>query len=79
MSYNLYNPPLNVIDPYDVQNKIVDGVDLRKEMYELIHTEKRGSWIIYRRVQLENGFPKRCECRKNNRSEKFQSKQMGFI
>jgi len=37
-------------------------------MKELIRDEERGADILYRRTTMEDGHPKKCECRKKNRS-----------
>lgn len=67
------------INPYDKSSKSFDlfqnrvsetvGVDFRQELHDILWVDKLGSDILYRRVQMENGHPKRCECRKGHRSE----------
>jgi len=68
MSVSLYTPQNNIYMPYSANIEKSTEIDLRQEMTKLIHDEKRGSWIIYRRAKMENGIPKKCICRTNNRS-----------
>jgi len=68
MSAILYGNPILNYSPYSSDIAQSTEIDLRKEMTKLIHEEKRGTWIIYRRVKMENGIPKKCICRTNNRS-----------
>lgn len=50
---------------YGIAN-LESEVDLRKDLDELLN--KRGELVILRRATMEDGSPRRCECRKNSRS-----------
>lgn len=69
MSKDLYNTSTKRVDLFQQGNKETVGVDMRKELHEILYDDKQGTDIIFRRMQMENGHPKRCECRKGHRSE----------
>jgi len=69
MSKDLYNTSTKTLDLYNNKGNSAEGIDFREELHDILWTTDRGSDIIYRRVKMENGHPKRCECRKGHRSE----------
>lgn len=40
----------------------ITDIDLREEMRKFLWDEARGIYVLYRKVQFEDGFPKKCEC-----------------
>lgn len=68
MATGLYDKSSGGYNPYGNENEVVDGINLRQEMRDLIWDEARGSDVIYRRAKMTNGQPQKCECTKNNRS-----------
>lgn len=69
MGINFFKKPASPTDFYDVKDQVNEGVDLRRELHDLLYTENRGAEVIYRRVKMENGVPKKCECTKTSRSQ----------
>jgi len=65
---NLYKRPSDTLSLYHTKDSIIGEVDFRAELHDMLYTKDRGADILYRRATLEGGSPKRCECRKNNRS-----------
>lgn len=68
MGIDLYKRGDSCFDLYGDSSTSVDGVDLRKELNDILYKENEGSEVIYRRAKLESGHPKKCVCTLNNRS-----------
>ena len=69
MATNFYKRPEDCLDLYGVSDGVSGEVDIRKEVHDILYSSNRGAEVIYRRAQLENGAPKRCECTKTSRSQ----------
>lgn len=69
MAADPYSGSPTCLDLYDAQGKSVVGIDLRKELRDILYTDNQGTEVIYRRTRLEDGVPKRCECTKTSRSQ----------
>jgi hypothetical protein len=67
MATDLYKKPSKVFDVYGTDSENVSGIDMRKELNDILYTQDQGTHIVYRRVKFENGVPKKCECTKANR------------
>jgi len=65
---NPYDKPKTITSLYETDNSVSGEVDFRADLHEMLWTNKRGEYILFRRAAIENGAPKRCECRKDNRS-----------
>lgn len=65
---NPYQNQNNTYNPYNSTLDSVSGVDLRAELKELFWDEEESTKLLYRRILFEDGFPKRCKCREDNRS-----------
>jgi len=69
MSKNLYGKPSKSLDLFQNAYKETVGIDMRQELNDILWKNDQGEELIYRRMKMENGHPKRCECRKGHRSE----------
>ena len=68
MGADLYKKSTPCLTLYG-DDEFIQGVDVRKEIHDLLYTNDRGAEIVYRRTRLEDGVPKRCECTKTSRSQ----------
>lgn len=69
MGADLYKKSTKSLGLYSDGQDSVAGIDLRKEMTELLYSDDRGTEVIFRRARIENGVPKKCECTKTSRSQ----------
>jgi len=65
---DLYRNHSQKLDLYTQEMESVTGVDMRKELHDILYTKDHGAEVLYRRVKFENGVPKKCACTLNNRS-----------
>jgi hypothetical protein len=68
MAIDLFSPGNNSIDVYNSSGNGTTGLDLRAELKTILYTDNQGAHVLFRRAKLENGYPKKCICTLNNRS-----------
>jgi len=68
MGADLYKKNTQCLNIYGGDAGSIQGVDVRKEIHDLLYTDDTGTEVIFRRARIENGVPKKCECTKTSRS-----------
>jgi len=53
---------LTHLNPYNTPISEYGEIDLRKELHDILWTEKRGMYLIYRKVRFHHGYPFKCTC-----------------